>query len=716
MNRRRFALAGLLSLAVSPIGAQSLNDISFRNQPIPDILQVLGEAGGCTVSIDETVGGTASFRSPGMDVREALELFLSQNRLFGRWEGNVLRVSRYDIRMTAPDALTLMAEDVPVDLLVAALARETGRPVVHDALPGESITLYASEQSLESLLEVIVSGLSEFQLDRNEGYFRISRRIRDGSRSGTRRVGDSYVSSSDDGYAVSFEQARFQDVLADLFEAGGREYSYLGRSDSLLSRMEFRPRTFDEALRLILDQSRTDYTVVGDIYYIFDIQGADVLARYKRVVRRPLTHIPVKAVPSFFPPGFLTPGTLTADEKNNVAILYGSLEDLSKVQAFLDSIDRPARGKSWVRCDLDYLETGSLPDLLPRELAMVELKSIPGTDSVLAWVSEDQAERLSGFLAIADEPAPGTPVTLRYIRADDLIEHLPPAFDKDDIIKTQRDSLVFFRGSREKLNDFRAVLAAMDRPVPQIRYDVLVVQYQESRSWNWESSLSGAPSSTGDSTAFLGSLSPLFGMNFDIVSSFGYRFAVGLSNELTESRAKVIADTTLNGLSGESISFRSTTTSRFREYQEDEETGEIETKGDIEITSGLFLDIEGWVSGDDMVTMDISATISKQGSGSDSELTLPPTTEKILNTNIRSQGGKPVIIGGLTQQEESRSVEKIPFLGDIPLLGLLFRRQSSTVEDAELVVYIVPHIEFDRDDATDAGGLFERTYEKFIAR
>ena len=38
-----------------------------------------------------------------------------------------------------------------------------------------------------------------------------------------------------------------------------------------------------------------------------------------------------------------------------------------------------------------------------------------------------------------------------------------------------------------------------------------------------------------------------------------------------------------------------------------------------------------------------------------------------------------------------------------------------SVDDTELVVYIVPHIEFDRDDATDEGGLFERTYEKFLA-
>jgi len=50
------------------------------------------------------------------------------------------------------------------------------------------------------------------------------------------------------------------------------------------------------------------------------------------------------------------------------------------------------------------------------------------------------------------------------------------------------------------------------------------------------------------------------------------------------------------------------------------------------------------------------------------------------------------VIGGLIRDEETRSVGKIPLLGDIPILGYLFRKTSVTHTKNDLMIFIIPHV------------------------
>jgi Flp pilus assembly secretin CpaC len=86
-----------------------------------------------------------------------------------------------------------------------------------------------------------------------------------------------------------------------------------------------------------------------------------------------------------------------------------------------------------------------------------------------------------------------------------------------------------------------------------------------------------------------------------------------LNLQLGEDKARVLADTTLNGISGQEIKFENTNTFRYRDITIDPETGKPFYTGTTrEITSGLVLNINGWVSGDGMITMKVNAAVSKQ--------------------------------------------------------------------------------------------------------
>ena len=187
-------------------------------------------------------------------------------------------------------------------------------------------------------------------------------------------------------------------------------------------------------------------------------------------------------------------------------------------------------------------------------------------------------------------------------------------------------------------------------------------------------------------------------INFDIISKFGVQFAGSLNAELSEGKSRVLADTTLNGISGESLSFSNTNTTRYRDII-------VDTKGDLytsttrEISSGLTLSINGWAGGDGMVTVKVDAQVSKQGSsesssGSNAADAMPPsTTEKKVSTNVRTKSGEPVVIGGLFQTEEEISEKRVPLLGKIPLLGWLFKKKVVSAVETEFVIYLVPSVE-----------------------
>lgn len=276
---------------------------------------------------------------------------------------------------------------------------------------------------------------------------------------------------------------------------------------------------------------------------------------------------------------------------------------------------------------------------------------------------------------------------------------------------------MFFNGSEDKLRQFRRELEALDRPTPQIRYELLVIEFQNGESLTWSASASSSTlSGTSQTAAFLGTIGKLLQLNFNVVSTFGTLFAVNLNLDLSNNTANVLADTTLNGLSGQEIKFQNTLTSRYRDLELNTSTQQLQGTGVTrEITSGLLVSMNGWVSGDGMITMRVASTVSKQGADLSGTTGNPPSTsEKIVSTNVRTVSGTPVVIGGLIQQEKTVTVEKTPVLGDIPLLGLLFQSRNDTISNDELVIYIVPHVEYPAHGATDEGVRMEALYQKFV--
>ena len=122
---------------------------------------------------------------------------------------------------------------------------------------------------------------------------------------------------------------------------------------------------------------------------------------------------------------------------------------------------------------------------------------------------------------------------------------------------------------------------------------------------------------------------------------------------------------------------------------------------------GITLDVTPYITPDDLVVMDIQQTISEldgfidMGGGQQGAAgqKAPQTTEREASSTISVRDGDTILLGGFIRDAKTDTESGVPFLKDIPLLGNLFKSQSSTSKRSELLVLIRPTILKTPEDA-----------------
>jgi general secretion pathway protein D len=113
------------------------------------------------------------------------------------------------------------------------------------------------------------------------------------------------------------------------------------------------------------------------------------------------------------------------------------------------------------------------------------------------------------------------------------------------------------------------------------------------------------------------------------------------------------------------------------------------------VFAGVLLDITPEISDDDTITLKINPSISETVDviASSATRSMPPDlTRKQLSSVVTVKDGNKVVLGGLINRRNSIGESKVPLLGDIPLLGYAFKRETKATTVEELVIIIEPHI------------------------
>lgn len=709
----RFLVIFVLFSVFSSLSAQEVSELislDFRNQKIADILISLAEMCNQSIIIDDTISGSTTFQFYDKDFTTALNRFAEHCQLYVEEKDGIFHISKIFLNIN-DKGISVNSEEVLVETFLLHLSRKTRITIMHDTLPSVTVSIRTNGASIKEILELVLIKINDYILLEQSGGFYIAKN----NVSTTRNTDRVEIIRNEELFTMSLKKGTLSSVIDLLFKKAEKEYSLLTKISVNLENLFYEEKSFEQLLRLILEQSGCDYTILDEVYYIFEIQKKDIQKKFKDTAVIPLSHVSVGDVNTLFP-GELNAGSLTRIDKNtNTIYVTGSNEEIKPILDFLAMIDVPMEGRYYTRFDVSKITVQEAIALLPKSMLFTDAIAIPNTMSFVAQVTKEKETEIRNYLAVIDQGSNSYPIYLNYINSEDLMKHLPPSIKPDNIVVTTDENLVFYKGSDNGYKNFLKDLNLIDQPKQQIRYQLLVIQYQKNDSLNYHSNLSFNDTNESSSTAYSGMLGNLINVQFDIISKFGLQFAANLNAELGSNRAHILADTTLNGISGETISFQNTNTYRYRDIAIDATTG-LYTGTTQEITSGLFLKISGWSSGNDMITVNVEAQISKQGGNSsiDNSDSLPTTSEKKVITNVRAKSGEPVIIGGLLQTEVDKAEKRVPILGSIPLVGNLFKSKVTSTIETELVIYLVPFVEMKGNTSSEYDKQIRDFYQRYI--
>ena len=71
---------------------------------------------------------------------------------------------------------------------------------------------------------------------------------------------------------------------------------------------------------------------------------------------------------------------------------------------------------------------------------------------------------------------------------------------------------------------------------------------------------------------------------------------------------------------------------------------------------------------------------------------VPAILTKEIKTNVLVSNGQTIVLGGIYQQDKSKTITRIPFLGQLPVVGNLFRNTQVSLKNDELLIFITPKI------------------------
>ena len=123
-------------------------------------------------------------------------------------------------------------------------------------------------------------------------------------------------------------------------------------------------------------------------------------------------------------------------------------------------------------------------------------------------------------------------------------------------------------------------------------------------------------------------------------------------------------------------------------------------------STGVMLTVKPTINTEGLVTLTISQEVSNPGA--DGAGGSPIIQTRKINTTVVVGHGQTLALGGLMQETDSLSEAKVPLLGDLPLIGNVFKYTSKTKEKTELLVLVTPTILTN----TDEGGPDNRRTEK----
>jgi general secretion pathway protein D len=281
---------------------------------------------------------------------------------------------------------------------------------------------------------------------------------------------------------------------------------------------------------------------------------------------------------------------------------------------------------------------------------------------------------------------------LNYISGKEfryLTERLLPSvsIDVNDEFK-----LVVVTNTLENINLFEDMLKKLDAKTPQIQISAKIVETKLSTTekygvnWTWQDFFSGT---TKELKSYFENFLPgdsRYQLQFGTLRTDGVNAVINflLTNTDTDllSNPQVVTldNKEANIITGDQIPIRTTT-----------------TQGNVTVTSTVFkeigvrLKVTPSLKQGDFILLDVHPEVSEVLEYS--PITGDPIiSQRKVDGSVIIRDNETVMVGGLLKNKTILTENKVPVLGDIPLIGLLFKKQTTEKIKTEIIIFLTPHI------------------------
>ena len=247
----------------------------------------------------------------------------------------------------------------------------------------------------------------------------------------------------------------------------------------------------------------------------------------------------------------------------------------------------------------------------------------------------------------------------------------------------------------ENIERIREVLSEVDVEPQQVLLEVTIMKAVLSETTEFGIDWSNVAGLTNGGVDFQGGVLDI-GVSIDDISGL-----ITASEEVDDTtilaNPKILALNKQAGklIIGDKEGYRDTTTQN--------QSGST-TQSIAFLESGTILEFRPFIGKDGLIRMELSPEQSTSfftGANSD----IPNKTTTNIITNVLVRNGQTIVLGGLFQEETTSGVSQVPVIGDVPVLGELFKGETDTSTRTELIVLITPHIINTPEEADGAGRL-----------
>lgn len=309
-------------------------------------------------------------------------------------------------------------------------------------------------------------------------------------------------------------------------------------------------------------------------------------------------------------------------------------------------------------------------------------------------------------------------IQINYAKADEIANLISSKdtsllSDRGKLSVDARTNAIWIQDTLKNIDEIRQLIAKLDVPVKQVLIEARIVTIRtgcsEDLGIRWGVSrpthLSGTllaanEMAQGVEPAEVGPLDPRR-LNLDLaaVPVNGNPASIGIA--LARLGNNILLDLELSALESEE---KAEIVASPRLMTTNQKMAVIESGQDIpyqQATSSgatavafkkavLSLKVTPQITPDDRLVMELQ--INQDADSGERVQEVPIILTRSINTNVLVDNGQTIVLGGIYQKDKSNTVRRVPFLGQLPVLGNLFRSKSIRESNQELLIFITPKI------------------------